>query len=167
MTDISFLVDLLTLLAIFSGVLFGVAEVRRSRISRRDEAAMHIFESPLFINNIDVTIKIYSLPENASAELIYEDEQLGFHAINISTQMESWGIQVYHNKIELHTLDLMVGSTVRKTWNRLQNYIYDQRRIHETENIGEWFQWLAERLERYPSTGKELGAHVAFDDWKP
>ena len=167
MSNISFYVDLLTLIAIFSGVIFGVAEVRRNRVSRRDEAALHIFDSPLYINNNNTVLHIFSLPEHASAEMTYSNDQLKSDAISISTQMESWGIQVYHNKIHLHTLDLMVGATVRLTWNRLQNYIFDLRVQHETENIGEWFQWLAERLEKYPSPGKTQGAHVAFDDWKP
>ena len=167
MSNISFLVDLLTLLAIGSGVIFGIAELRRARITRRDEAALHIFDSSFAVENMGFLLRIFELPENASAELVYADDELAYRAQSISTQMESWGLQVFHNKIDLHTLDLMVGGTVRVTWNRLGNFIIAQRKKYKSNNIGEWFQWLAERLDEYPAPEKEFGAHVSFKDWKP
>jgi hypothetical protein len=33
--------------------------------------------------------------------------------------------------------------------------------------FGEWYQWLAERLEQYPAAGKSQGAAHAFADWRP
>jgi hypothetical protein len=33
--------------------------------------------------------------------------------------------------------------------------------------FGEWFQWLAERMEQYPAPGKAQGAAAAFRDWVP
>jgi len=33
--------------------------------------------------------------------------------------------------------------------------------------FGEWFQWLAERIDEYPAPGKDVGAPIAFKDWKP
>ena len=167
MTNIINYIDVITLSAILAGVIFGYAEVRRAKISRRDEAAMHIFESPLFDNHIDALFQILNLPEDASHDLIYADEKLARHALMIWTQMESWGTQVFHKKIDLHTLDIMVGGTVRLTWNRLRNYIFAERKKFKIENTGEWFQWLAERLDQYPSPEKGLGAQTAFKDWKP
>ena len=67
MTDISFFVDLLTLLAIFSGVVFGIAEVRRGRLARRDEAALHIFDSPLYVNNNYTMLQIFGRQLTKSA----------------------------------------------------------------------------------------------------
>ncbi len=167
MSNISFLVDVLTLLAIASGVIFGIAEVRRARIDRRDAAALHIFDSSFTVENMSALLRIFDLPENASADIVYANEDLVYQAQSISTQMESWGIQVFHNKIELHTLDLMIGSAVRVAWNRLRNFNIAQRKKYNTNGIGEWFQWLAERLEEYPAPEKEVGAYVAFKDWKP
>lgn len=167
MTNIFNYIDVITLFAVLSGVIFAYAELRRAKIRRRDEAAMHIFESPLFDNQIDALFQILNLPEDASQDLIYADEQLAQHALMISLQMESWGVQVFHGKIDLHTLDIIAGGAVRLTWNRLRNYIFAERRRLKIENTGEWLQWLAERLEQYPSPEKALGAHTAFKDWKP
>ena len=33
--------------------------------------------------------------------------------------------------------------------------------------FGEWYQWLAERIDEYPAPGKTVGAPVAFKDWRP
>jgi hypothetical protein len=167
MMDISLIVDVLTLIAILSGVIFGIAEIRRARYARHDEATNHIFDSGFFDENIGALLPIFDLPELADAELVLKDKEFAKMAQMVSNRIEFWGMQVYEGKIELHTLDLIAGATVRIYWNRLQNFIFHQRERYDSPNIGEWFQWLAERLDEYPASGKEEGAHIAFRDWKP
>lgn len=168
MQDFSVVVDVLTLLAILSGIIFGVAEVRRARQDREDDAATRIlFESSIISENIETILGIYNLPENASADLINQDDELAHAAQLISNQMETWGLLVFQRKIALHKLDLMVGGVVRKLWNRLEDFTYTQRKKFDDPNSGEWFQWLAERLDEYPAPLKMEGAYAAFRDWKP
>jgi hypothetical protein len=33
--------------------------------------------------------------------------------------------------------------------------------------FGEWFQWLAERLDEYPAPGKDVSAPLADRTWTP
>jgi len=167
MSDISFIIDLLTLIAIVSGLVFGIAEIRRSRHERRDQAMENIFNSGFLDENMAALLPIFDLPEDAPADLILKDPEFAQIAQVVSNRIEFWGMQVYLEKIELHTLDLMTGGTVRIYWNRLKDFIYYQREKYDSESVGEWFQWLAEKLDEYPAPGKHIGAHIAFKDWKP
>jgi hypothetical protein len=78
-----------------------------------------------------------------------------------------WGIMVFYRIVPLRTLDLLVGGTVRGSWMRLREYIESERDALNMPAFGEWFQWLAERLEQYPQPEKRVGAHIAFSEWKP
>jgi hypothetical protein len=80
---------------------------------------------------------------------------------------EYWGMMVYNRMTPLRTLDLLVGGNVRGCWIRLQKYVESERRAQKIPAYGEWFQWLAERLEEYPQPEKEAGAHIAFSTWRP
>lgn len=166
MPELSVIVDLLSLLAIVSGLIFGLAEIRRARQSRADQAAVNIFSSLLQTKNIGVVSMLLQLPENAPAELILKDQELMSQAMQVSLQIESWGFLVFKGNIDLRTLDYMVGGVVRKLWNRLQNLIFFLRKSDSDPSAGEWFQWLAERLENDPAPRKAEGAYAAFRDWK-
>lgn len=164
MAEYSSIIDLLTLIAILSGLAFGVAEIRRSNRARKDEAAINVFSTLI---DAELMVRFYQMPEYAPAELVSQGVSLELEAQEISNQMEIWGILVYQRKIDLHAMDLMVGGVVRQLWNRLQNWTFAQREKYSDPNFGEWFQWLAERLEEYPAPQKSEGAYKAFRNWKP
>jgi hypothetical protein len=167
MPDFSLVIDLLTLLAIVTGVVFGLAEIRSAKISRQDEAAIAIISSAMLAGDIEAVKSIYQLPFDAPPESIVGNSQVENAAQLISNQTGAWGILVHQGKIELHTVDLMVGGLVRGAWKRLRKYIEFQRSNYSSVNYGEWFQWLAEQLENSPASGKPEGVHVSFRHWKP
>jgi hypothetical protein len=74
---------------------------------------------------------------------------------------------VFHRIVPLRTLDLLAGGVVRGSWMRLHEYIESERDALDMPAFGEWFQWLAERLEQFPQPEKQVGAHIAFSTWKP
>jgi hypothetical protein len=82
-------------------------------------------------------------------------------------QYEFLGNLVYQRMVPLETLDLLVGGAIRACWRRLAPYIKQQRSEHGLENIAEWYQWLADRLEKHGRKDKALGAHVVSKDWQP
>ena len=76
-------------------------------------------------------------------------------------------MMVFCRIVPLRTLDLLVGGLVQGNWLRLHKYIESERDALNIPEYGEWFQWLAERLEQYPQPEREVGAHSAFSSWKP
>ncbi len=87
-------------------------------------------------------------------------------ANTLMVQDEYLGNLVYQRIVPLGTLDLLVGGIIRASWKRLRPYIEQQRREKNIPTMAEWFEWLAEQLEKYGSE-KSNGAHVAFKEWKP
>jgi hypothetical protein len=63
-------------------------------------------------------------------------------------------------------VDHLCGGYVRASWKRVRPIVLAQR-----ENVGpmfgEWYEWLANRIDQFPAPGKDVGAPVAFKDWRP
>lgn len=91
MAEFSSIIDLLNLFAILSGLIFGVVEIRRANHARKDEAVLNILNSQIYSENIFILLKIFALPENAAADLISKDKEFEVQAMQISSQIESWG----------------------------------------------------------------------------
>lgn len=166
MLDLSSIVDLLTLIAVISGVFFGAAEIRRASQARKDAATIEILTSS-FLADSDLLLGLYRLPKDAPAELFFSDELLQRNVIRAAMHFETWGIMVYQRYMDLRTVDLMFGGGIRGIWQRIRQFVFAQRENLEDPNYMEWCQWLVERLEENPAPEKSLGVHVALRDWKP
>jgi hypothetical protein len=80
----------------------------------------------------------------------------------VDSACEMWGCMVYENVVDQRMLDRMVGGVVRATWRRLRRWVEAERTASRSPNVGEWWQWLYERLEADPEPGKARGAHLAY-----
>ena len=166
MIDLSAIVDVLTLLAIVSGVFFGVAEIRRASQARKDAATIEILTSS-FISDSELMLSLFKLPKDAPAELISSDEELMRSVFRGAMHIETWGIMVYQRYLDLRTVNLMFGGGIRAIWERTRQFVFAQREELGDPNYMEWCQWLVERLEENPAPEKTQGVHVALRDWKP
>jgi hypothetical protein len=61
--------------------------------------------------------------------------------------MESLGILVAENYIELDLVDKTLGNFVMTTWKKYEPIFLSQR-MSSDPYAGEYFQWLAERIDR-------------------
>ena len=71
--------------------------------------------------------------------------------------------------VPLKTVDDLVGGTVRVAWRNLRQYVQFERDRAGSQKSWEWFQWLAEQLERHGTsrTNLKTGAYVAYRGWNP
>ena len=83
--------------------------------------------------------------------------------------LEGLGYSVYARIVPLHVVGDLLGGTVRLAWRKLRPYIEEERQRSGSQKTFEWFQWLSTQLERYSpgKTNLEMGAHQAYQDWKP
>ena len=166
--DLATILQLATLITIIVGLVFGVLEVHRARRVRADKGARDVLSIAINPDHIEAAYGVIELPEGAQPELVASSPELKRLANTLMVQYEYLGNLVYQRIVPLDTLDLLVGGIIRASWKRLRPYIEEQRREKNIPNMAEWFEWLAERLEKYGRTEKAaLGAHIAFKDWKP
>jgi hypothetical protein len=165
--QLEMMIQFASLATLLVGVIFGILEIRRARKARAEKAAIDVFS--VTVQNVlnDAHILVLDLPLDASPDHIRSSPGLRRASELLMTLYDYWGIMVFYRIVPLRTLDLLVGGVVRGSWMRLQKYIESERDALDMPAFGEWFQWLAERLEQFPQPEKQVGAHIAFSTWKP
>lgn len=159
LTDVS---NVVTTLAVVIGVVFGLAQLRQAMRSRRDHAAVDIVRTVQTPEVRRAVERILKLPDDADPAIIRSDPELLQAALAVDSAAEMWGCMVFENVVDHRMLDRMVGGWVRGTWRRLRVWVEAERVDNRNPNVGEWWQWLYERLEADPDPGKARGAHVAY-----
>ncbi len=152
-------------LTVLVGVVFGVLTLRQWHRTRYLTAAaelVHTIQTPEFTRCI---ARVMELPEPAEPAAVLADATLVTAVHAVAHVFESLGVLVFHRLLPLHLVDHLLGGYLRASWRRLGPYVVS-RRATLGAMFGEWFQWLAERMEENPAPGKELGAPVAHRDWK-
>lgn len=160
--SLSAVLDLVTTLAVVIGVVFALIQLRHAARIRRDHAAVDIVRT---VQTQEVRLavsKILKLPDDVAPETIRNDPALLAAALAVDSACEMWGCMVYENVVDHRMLDRMVGGWVRGTWHRLARWVEAERIDNRNPNIGEWWQWLYERIEADPDSGKALGAHISY-----
>jgi len=112
---------------------------------------------------------IYALPEEALSKKQIE-ERFGedMHLVYaLTTTWESIGVLAFRGEISLELVSDFFSGPIKISWQKLQNYFIDAREEHQRETIGEWFQWLAERLAEREETSPRIAAHIAHKNWVP
>jgi hypothetical protein len=164
---IDVVLQLVTLIALLAGILFGILEVRRAAKARAEKAALDVFDITVQREVMDALTLILQLPLDAEADTVGSSSDTRHAAALLMNLFEYWGVMVFYRVVPLRTLDLLVGGVVRGAWQRLHRYIVWERETTRIPVRAEWFQWLVDRLNQYPQPEKRFGAHVAFADWKP
>lgn len=151
-------------LTVVVALVFGTLTIRQWQRTRYLSAAAEMVHTLLTAEFTRSIARVLELPERAPVGSISTPELL--HAVFVVTHgFESLGVLVFHRLLPLHLVDHLVGGYVRSSWKRLKPHVESQRAVLGI-TVGEWFQWLAERLEEDPAPGKLLGAHVAHRAWR-
>jgi hypothetical protein len=94
------------------------------------------------------------MPKTREAFSALPDEQQ-IILIQGSQQMESLGMLVYEKAIELDLVDKTIGSFVSLTWEKYKPMFEDMREKIPDPYLGEYFQWLAERVDQKIQENRE------------
>jgi hypothetical protein len=128
------------------GLIFGVAQVRAAARDRRERLTLETldnFQSREFVELLQfiTATEFPKTPQELHALPVRE--QVMF--IQFAQQMESLGILVAENLINLDLVDKTLGSFVTTTWKKYKTVFALLRK--DDPFLGEYFQWLAERIE--------------------
>lgn len=153
--------------AVVVGVAFALVQFRHHGRDKRREGAMellHSFQTPTFAEALQL---VYNLPDGLSKDEV--EIRLGdkFRLVYaLMTTWESLGILVCRGEIDLEMVDDFFSGPIIISWRKLNGQVMGERAMLERVTIGEWFQWLAERLSEREAKAPPVPAHVAQRDWR-
>lgn len=167
--DLSTLANVATALTVLTGVAFGLIEMRRARREREERAAFAAVQALMSPEWMSSSMIVASIPDGTTAAEIEGDQGMLEAALKIATIMEGLGYSVFARIVPLSVADDLIGGMARIAWRKFKLFVEVERERTGTQNSWEWFQWLAEQLERHgkSKTNLKLGAPVAYRDWKP
>jgi hypothetical protein len=135
-------------LTFVAGLVFGIAQVREAARDRRERLtleALRNFQTREFAAHIYHIISHQMPASNAELRALPADEQIMF--IEFGQQMESLGLLVAEDLISIDLVDRTLGSFVTTAWGKYKTVFLDMREKTPDPFLGEYFQWLAERID--------------------
>ncbi len=167
--NLSTVANIATALTVLTAVVFGLIEMRRARKEREERAAFVAVQAILTPAWMQSMSLVQSMSEDTTPSQIETDLRL-FQAVqSIACILESLGYAVFARMVPLNVVDELLGGTVRVAWRKLRGYVEYERKRAGSQKNWEWFQWLAEQIDRHSKarTSLTLGAHEAHRDWRP
>jgi hypothetical protein len=167
--DLSTVANIATALTVLTAVVFGLVEMRRARKEREERAAFVAVQAILRPAWIESMTLVQAISDGTTPSQIEADARL-FQAVqSIACILESLGYAVFARMVPLNVVDEVLGGTVRIAWRKLRGYVEYERERAGSQKNWEWFQWLAEQIDRHSKAGTSLtlGAHDAYRDWRP
>ena len=167
--DLSTLANVATALTVIVGVAFGLLEARRIRRDRDERAALDAVHALLTPAYVDSFLLVQTIRDGATASEIQSDPKTLQAARSVGIVIEGLGFAVFERIVPLRVIDNFASGSVRVSWRKLRPYIEYERQRTGSQKTFEWFQWLAEQLEKYEEgkTSLEKGAHEVYREWKP
>ena len=167
--DLSTLANVATALTVIVGVAFGLLEARRIRRDREERAALEAVHALLTPAYMDSFLLVQTIRDGATVSEIQSDPKTLQAARSVGIIMEGLGFSVFERIVPLRIIDNFASGSVRVSWRKLRPYIEYERQRTGSQKTFEWFQWLAEQLEKYEKgkTSLEKGAHEVYREWKP
>lgn len=166
--DLSTIVDVLSIIAVVSGLIFAGIELRQFRISRERESALKLlstYQSRDFMSGVRA---ITQLPDNQTKEQV---EKLAGDRMDdiyyVLASFEGLGALVYKGELSLTLLEDFFSGVIVVAWSKLRRFVEDERTISGRETWLEWAQWLAERVMEREKSKAAIPAHIEHRDWKP
>jgi hypothetical protein len=135
-------------LSVVIALVFGIVQVHATQRDRRERLtleALRNFSTREFAELIYYVARL-EMPQTREEFLAMPAEQQ-IMLIQAGQQMESIGMLVYERYIDLDLIDKTLGSYVSLSWERYKPVFEDMRIKNPDPFLGEYFQWLAERIE--------------------
>ncbi len=148
MDIVTFIANVALALSFVIALIFGIAQVNTANRDRRERLTIETlrnFQTREFAELI-LFINSHSMPSNnKEMNALPFKEQV--YIIQYGQQMESLGMLVAERLINIDLVDKTLGSFVTLTWEKYKPLFSDIREKQPDPFLGEYFQWLAERID--------------------
>jgi hypothetical protein len=146
---ITIIANLALTLSFIIALVFGVAQVNaaaRDRKERLTLEAMRNFQSREFAELIGY-VSSHKIPSTLEELRTLPDNERAI-MIQFGQQMEMLGMLVAEHIIDIDLVDKTLGSFVSSSWERGKKLYEDVRKKTNDPFLSEYFQWLAELIDR-------------------
>jgi hypothetical protein len=162
------LANVLGSLAIIGGGIFAVVQLQEFREQRRQAVAAELvrtFSEPAHANAVNL---IQELPNGASAELLRsKGREYERAATMIAVTYETIGLLVFRGMASFSMVYELTGGLTVVMWRKLGPWVETVRQEQDHRSFAEWFQWLAEQLQRENAQKETYPAHERYASWRP
>jgi|SRR5450432_1802250 hypothetical protein len=149
MTEIITLIANLALaLSFIVGLLFGIVQVRAAARDRRERLTLETLRALQTREFVELMhfVLYRDMPSSREAMMTLPvNDQTSL--IQFAQEMESLGILVAERLINIDLVDKTLGSFVSGSWEKYKTLFLDIRERQPDPFLGEYFQWLAERID--------------------
>ena len=144
---ITLIANLALTLSFIVALTIGIAQVRAAARDRRERLTLEtlrIFQTREFAELV-LHIASHDMPSNREemSALPMKEQAMLFQ---FAQEMEGIGILVAERLINIDLVDKTLGSFVTTAWERYKPMFTDIRENQPDPFLGEYFQWLAERI---------------------
>ena len=161
------LFSLVSSIAVVGALIFAGLQVRTANRVRADHAAVTVIQTTQSRSWIESLELIATLPENAEPELIDETgKAMETALLTFNIRLETIGYMVYCRIITLKAVDDLIGGVIMVYWSRAAKWIQRYRETTNNPKIGEWSEWLFDRLTHRDTRVKRGPAHVIYRAWR-
>ncbi len=160
------LAEIVGVLVVIAGFLFGYLQIQQYSIQRRATAAIELARSLQAPTMARALRLVFTLPPGLDGSEIrergseYEDA-----AMLVSLTFESVGLMAHRHMVSLELVWEFMGGAVLGSWERLEDWTHEIRDRSGDEKFNEWMQWLAEQC--YRRYGQAEPAYRRYADWLP
>ena len=134
-------------LSFIVALIFGIAQVRAAARDRRERLTLETLRNFQTREFADLMhhVTAHDLPANGQGlHALPPEDQV--RIIQFSQQMESIGMLVAERYIDVELVDKTLGSLVTTSWEKYRPMFLEMRVSDSDPYLGEYFQWLAERI---------------------
>ncbi len=145
---VSLIANIALTLTFVVGLIVGVVQIKAAERERRERLTidiLRVFQTRDFAEFINFFRSGRFPRKNGDLDTLSVPEQLMY--IQFSQQMESLGVLVADNIIDIDLVDKTLGDFVTVAWKRYEPGFTASRK--NDQYLGEYFQWLAERMDEY------------------
>lgn len=161
------LAEILGAIVVLGGVAFAVIQIGQFRRQRLEAASVELVRSFQSADFNRAFTLLLDLPKASSAsELGQRGADAETQAMILSTTFESIGVLVYNRILPIEIVEQLIGGTVVSFWGKLQGWVTSLRDEQGRADTHEWFQWLAEQLQRRSASQPSTPAYEAYREWR-
>ncbi len=163
---IAAIAEVIGVLTIVTGLVFGIIQLRAHRIQQRNAVATSLAETFYNPDFSRAVVLLHKLPDGADSTAFREaGPEYEEAAVIVCTSFETMGLLVFRKIAPFDLVMDLAGGMAASMFRKLENWIAAKRQDQNQPSWAEWFEWIAKLAETYKDENTLSHSDVA--NWRP